>query len=50
MVRLAETERMLQQRNRELTELTSLLRKTQAELEAERRKSTVDGKSGRDNP
>jgi len=50
MARLAETERMLQQRNRELTELTSLLRKTQAELEAERRKSTVDGKSGRDNP
>ena len=50
MARLAETERMLQQRNQELADLTSLLRKTQAELEAERRKSTVDGKSGRDNP
>ena len=50
MVRLAETERMLQQRNQELADVTSLLRKTQAQLEAERRKSTVDGKSGRDNP
>jgi len=50
MARLAETERMLQQRNHELAELTSLLRKTQASLEAERRKSTVDRESGRDNP
>ena len=50
MARLAETERMLQQRNHELAELTSLLRKTQALLEAERRKSTVERKSGRDNP
>ncbi len=49
MVRLAETERMLQQRNQELADLTSLLRNTQAELDAERRKSTVDRKSGRDN-
>ena len=50
MARLAETERMLQQRNRELADVTSLLRKTQAELEAERRKTHVDGKSGRDHP
>ncbi len=50
MARLAETERMLQQRNQELADLTLLLRKTQASLEAERRKSTVDGRSGRDNP
>ena len=48
--RLAETERMLQQRDRELADVTSLLRKTQAELDAERRKSTVDRKPGRDNP
>ena len=49
MVRLAETERMLQQRNQELADLTSLLRNTQAELDAERRKSTGDRKSRRDN-
>ncbi len=50
LARLSETERMLQQRNHDLTELTSLLRTTQAELDAERRKSTVDRESRRDNP
>ncbi len=50
MARLAETERMLQQRNRELADLTSLLRQTQAALERERRRSDGERESGRDNP
>ena len=50
MARLAETERMLQQRNDELAELTALLRQTQASLESERRRSDDDRTSGRDNP
>ena len=50
MARLAETERMLQQRNRELAGVTNLLRQTQAALESERRRSDGERKSGRDNP
>ena len=50
MARLAETERMLHQRNDELAELTALLRQTQASLEHERRRSDDERKSGRDNP
>ncbi len=49
MARLAETERMLQQRNRELADVTILLRQTQAALESERRRSDGERKSG-DNP
>ncbi|MEE9129071.1 MAG: hypothetical protein V3T84_03565 [Phycisphaerales bacterium] len=50
MARLAETERMLQQRNREMADLTTLLRQTQASLERERRRSDDERKPGRDNP
>ncbi|MEE8153625.1 MAG: hypothetical protein V3T53_01550 [Phycisphaerales bacterium] len=49
MARLAETERMLQQRNQELADVTALLRQTQASLERERRRSDDERKSGRDN-
>ena len=50
MARLAETERMLQQRNRELADVTALFRQTQSALERERRRSDGERKSGRDNP
>ena len=50
MARLAETERMLQQRNHELADVTNLLRQTQGALESERRRSDGERKSGRDNP
>ncbi len=50
MARLAETERMLQQRDRQLDDVTNLLRQTQAALERERRRSDGDRESGRDNP
>ncbi len=50
MARLAETERMLQQRNQQLADLTALFRQTQAALDAERRKTTIYRKPGRDNP
>ncbi len=49
MARLAETERMLQQRTQELADVTSLLRQTQAALERERRRSDGERKAGRDN-
>ncbi len=47
--RLAETERMLQQRDRELADVTAFLRQTQAALERERRRSDDERKSGGDN-
>ncbi len=49
MARLAEMERRLRMKDEDLLELTLSLRKTQAELDAERRKSTGDHKPGRDN-
>ncbi len=50
MARLAEMERRLRLKDEDLLDLTLLLRKTQAELDAERRKPTGDRKSRRDNP
>ena len=50
VARLAETERMLHEKDRELADVTSLLRQTRGELERERRRSNRDRESGRDNP